>query len=279
MTSETGSPNGEPEKKSKIRRAWSYYRWIDRMRGWSDWYNWLSGFLQTKAGVAAAVGSAAAVTTATAVVVHTVMTEPPPPPPPIETAATEPRPPAEPVRETKSSVIFAIEGRDKAGRRGAFDVVVAQKEFLWVRKSSEEIEKSGAIVPSADIAGLVFDAYIKTGLEEAKEIIAVGTASQEGDAKEETERAGKRAERTAEIVASVVDAEIPIWTLNLGQYREPSQGAATDGTNWQRPFMVIAVKELEPETNLGEALADAMTGQSKLPSPKAYSAFDLAMFR
>ena len=97
--------------------------------------------------------------------------------------------------------------------------------------------------------------------------------------KEETERALKRAERTAEIVASVVDAEIPIWTLNLGQYREPDQGAGAHGTNWQRPFMVIAVKELEPDTNLGEALADAMTGQSKLPRPKAYSAFDLAMFR
>lgn len=276
MTSETGAPDGEPKKKSKIRRAWSLYRWFDRFRGWSDWYNWLSGFLQTKAGVAAAVGSAAAVTTATAVVVHTVMTEtppPPPPPPPVEIAAPEP------VRETKSSVIFAIEGRDKAGRRGAFDVVVAQKEFLWVRKSSDEIEKSGVVIPTADIAGQVFDAYIRLGLEEAKEIIAVGTASQEGDAKEETERAGKRAERTAEILASVVDAEIPIWTLNLGQYREPSQGAGGDGTNWQRPFMVIAVKELEPDTNLGEALADAMTGQSKLPSPKAYSAFDLAMFR
>ncbi len=210
MTSETGAPDGEPKKKSKIRRAWSLYRWFDRFRGWSDWYNWLSGFLQTKAGVAAAVGSAAAVTTATAVVVHTVMTEtppPPPPPPPVEIAAPEP------VRETKSSVIFAIEGRDKAGRRGAFDVVVAQKEFLWVRKSSDEIEKSGVVIPTADIAGQVFDAYIRLGLEEAKEIIAVGTASQEGDAKEETERAGKRAERTAEILASVVDAEIPIWTL------------------------------------------------------------------
>src|SRR5262245_9243541 len=201
MTSETGAPDGEPKKKSKIRRTWGYYRWADRVRGWSDWYNWLSGFLQTKAGIATAVGSAAAVTTATVVAVQTVMTEPPPPPPPIETAATEPPPPAEPVRETRSSVIFAIEGRDKAGRRGAFDVVVAQKEFLWVRKSSDEIEKSGVIVPGADIAGEVFDADIKSGLAEAKEIIAVGTASQEGDAEEETERALKRAERTGEIVA------------------------------------------------------------------------------
>ena len=83
----------------------------------------------------------------------------------------------------------------------------------------------------------------------------------------------------AELVAESVDPKIPIWSLNLGQYREPCKDCETGGTNWQRPFMVIAVKELEQNTNLGEALSDAMTGQSKLPSPKSYSAFELAKFR
>jgi hypothetical protein len=59
----------------------------------------------------------------------------------VETAAIAPAP-AE-VRQTKNSVVFAIEGKDKAGRRGTFDVVVLNKNFLWVRGSAEELEKDG----------------------------------------------------------------------------------------------------------------------------------------
>jgi hypothetical protein len=190
-----------------------------------------------------------------------------------------PQPPPEPVRQTQGTLIFAIEGKDKAGRRGTFDVVVAKKEFLWVRGSSDDIEKEGKIITGTDVASQVLDAESRAGLENAKEIIAVGTASQEGDAKEETERARKRAVRTAELVASGIDAKIPISSLNLGQYREPCKDCETGGTNWQRPFMVIAVKELEDGANLAEALTDAMTGKSKLPSPKSYSAFELTKFR
>lgn len=274
-------PGGEDQKKSKIKRAWGYYRWYDRISGWNDWYNWLMSFFKTKAGAAVAIGSTAAVTTATAVVVHNALqTPPPPPPPPVEVAAPAPPPPPapEPVRQTQGTLIYAIEGKDKVGRKGTFDVVVAKKEFLWVRKSSEEIEKDGKAIPSADIANQVLDADVKAALGSAREIIAVGTASREGNAREETERAGKRAKKTAEIVSGVAPA-VPIWTLNLGQYHEPGKDGEASGTNWQRPFIVIAVKDLEADSNVGEALADALAGQSKLPAPKSYSAFELTKFR
>ena len=65
----------------------------------------------------------------------------------------------------------------------------------------------------------------------------------------------------------------------MGQYREPCAICETGGTSWQRPFIVVAVKSLEANTNLGEALSDAMSGQDKLPAPKSYSAFDLGRFR
>jgi hypothetical protein len=124
----------------------------------------------------------------------------------------------------------------------------------------------------------VLDQEVRDGLASAREIIAVGTASQEGDPAAETARAGKRAARTADIVATAIDAAIPISALNLGQYRE-SKTAAAGTTDWQRPFMVIAVKELEDGTVLSEALADAMTGKEQLPSPSSYSAFELTKVR
>lgn len=281
------SPEPEKKKRSKLRTAWKTYSWANRIRKAPDWFHWLQGFLQTKAGVAAAAATTAAAVTTTAVVVHNAQLVPPPPP--TETAAIvepapqpapEPPPPAEPVRQTTSSLIFAIEGKDKAGRQGTFDVVVAKKEFLWVRGSSDELEKAGVTITGADIAGQVLDDDIRAGLATAKEIIAVGAASQEGDATEETARAARRAQRTAEIIAPVIDPSIPILTLNLGQYRGSAKpGAESGGTNWQRPFMVIAVKELADGTELGEALADAMNGNDKLPSPASYSAFELTKFR
>jgi hypothetical protein len=272
------------DTKRKVKRAWRIFSWGNRLRRSPEWYQKFLALFQTKAGVAAAIGSAGVVATATGVVLHNAIVKPPPPapvPPPIETAAPAPPAPpaAEPERRTASSVIFAIEGKDKAGRRGTFDVVVARKEFLWVRKSSDELEREGKTISGTDIANEVLDIEVRAALTSAKEIIAVGTASQEGDAKEETERAGRRAHKTAEIVSGGIDPAIPVWTLNLGQYREPCKDCETGGTNWQRPFIVIAVKDLEPGSNVGEALADALSGQKKLPSPKSYSAFALTRFR
>jgi hypothetical protein len=124
----------------------------------------------------------------------------------------------------------------------------------------------------------VLDEEVRSALADAKEVITVGTASQEGDASELT-RAERRAKQAATLVAPAVNPNTPISTLNLGQYREPCANCETGGTSWQRPFIVVAVKSLEPDTNLGEALSDAMSGQQKLSSPKAYSAFALGRFR
>src|SRR5262249_9704825 len=120
------------------------------------------------------------------------------------------------VRQTQSTRIFAITGRDREGRRGTFDVVVANKDFLWVRGSSDELENAGTVASAEILAREVLDADVQASLRTSTGIIAVGTASQEGDAKEETERAARRAKRTAELVQGAVEANMPISTLNLG---------------------------------------------------------------
>jgi hypothetical protein len=273
MTLGTDKLKEQFQKSKKVRRAWSTYKWYDRIRNWNDWYNWIASFLQTKAGAAVALGSTAVVTTS-AVIVHNTVVDPYAEP----YVQTEVAPLADPMRQTKGTLIFAIEGHDKAGRRGTFDVVVARKQFLWVRGSSDDIEKDGRRISGDQLASDVLDQEVRDGLASAREIIAVGTASQEGDPAAETARAGKRAARTADIVATAIDAAIPISALNLGQYRE-SKTAAAGTTDWQRPFMVIAVKELDDGTVLSEALADAMTGKEQLPSPSSYSAFELTKVR
>lgn len=274
MTLGVENQSEQPEKKKRIRRAWGIYKWFDRITGWRDWYNWIASFLETKAGAAVALGSTAVLTT-TAVVVHNTVADPYAEP----YVQTEIAPLADPMRQTKGTLIFAIEGHDKAGRRATFDVVVARKQFLWVRGSAEDLEKDGRKIAGDELTREVLDQEVIDGLANAHEIIAVGTASQEGDPAAEKARAGRRAARTAELVTAAIANDTPISSLNLGQYREAGAKKAAAATDWQRPFMIIAVKELEEGTVISEALADAMSGKEKLPSPASYSVFDLQKIR
>lgn len=256
---------GDDSRGSKARRrALSAYRWSDR-------FQWLTSLFQTPAEVGFATASAALVGTVGGLTVLDA----------IETRANRDATPVvvERARTTENSTTIEIVGYDKAGRRGVFEVVVLNKDFMWVHASAEELERQGRKIPAAAVADTVLDEDTRASLAEAREIIAVGTASQEGQAAAELERARKRAERTAVIAQGSAPEWVPLYTLNLGQYREPCAACETTGTSWQRPFIFISVKDLEAGTVLGEALSDAMTGKDNLPSPASYSAFDLTKIR
>jgi hypothetical protein len=257
-----------------IDRLWRGYRLYDKGSGWWGRINWLLGLFKTNAGIAAGVAAFGTVGTLGALAIRDHVIEPHRVA--IETAALKPK---EEVRQTRNSTVFAIEGKDKAGRRGTFDVVVLNKSFLWVRGSADQLEKDGKTIAGTDLAAAVIDDEVRAALADAKAVIAVGTASQEGNAAEEQGRAERRARSAATLVGAAVADTVPLWTLNLGQYRDPCTNCETGGTSWQRPFIVIAVKSLEPDTNMGEALADAMNGKERLPSPASYSAFALNQLR
>lgn len=268
----------EDERRGGILRwLWRGYRAYDKGAGWWDRISWFLGLFKSNAGVAMLVATTGAAGTYGAIQIHDRVIVPRQ----LETAAVPaPPPPAEPeVRQTRNSTVFAIDGRDKAGRHGSFDVVVLNKSFLWVRGSAEDLEKDGKAIPREELASAVLDDEVRNALSDAKDVITVGTASQEGIAAEEVARAERRAKQAASLVASVVGPDVPIYTLNLGQYRDPCANCETGGTSWQRPFIVIAVKESDPGTDIGEALADAMSGKKQLPSPTSYSAFALTRFR
>ncbi len=261
MTDRLIAGDGSSNNRRKLAVA---YRWSDR-------FQWLTSLFRSGSEVGFATASAGLVATVAGMTVLGA----------VETRrnSREPGVIAETKRQTKNSTVFQIIGFDKAGRRGVFDVVVLNKEFKWVLGSADALEHEGQVVTASDIATEVLDEDVRGGLAEAREIVAVGTASQEGEAANEIERAGKRALRTAEFAKTAAMDQAPLWTLNLGQYRDPCTSCETTGTSWQRPFIVIAVKELEDGTVLGEALNDAMTGKGEVPSPASYSAFDMKKVR
>lgn len=182
-------------------------------------------------------------------------------------------------RLSPSMHAYVIQGADQNGRRADFDLIVADKEFTWERGSTERLMRADTVMTRADIERVIFDSLVRARLHSAKQLIAVGTASEEGDPSKETYRAGKRAEQTAIWLASVTGKDVPLYTLNLGQYQQPCEACNTAQTDWQRPFLVIAVQRAAFGADIGEALADALSATSNLPAPERYSAYALARFR
>lgn len=176
------------------------------------------------------------------------------------------------------TLVFPIEGTDRNGRAALFDVVVLTKNYGWVRGSTTELERGETRLSASDIEREVLTPQLREGLGSARELIAVGLASQEGDVERETQRAGLRAARVAEWVRSAVDRSMPMSTLNLGRYLDVCADCETGETSWQRPFIVIAVRSADAGTDIGEALAVAMSDKTNLPSPSRYSAFALSKY-
>jgi hypothetical protein len=182
------------------------------------------------------------------------------------------------LRWNERTLVFPISGRDGAGRRAVFDVVVLTKDYGWVRGSTTELERGDRRLSAADIEREVLAPQLREGLGSARELIAVGLASQEGEIEREVQRGGLRAQRIAQWVKGVVDPSIPMWTLNLGRYTEPCAECEDSDTSWQRPFIVIAVRRADAGTNIGEALQNAMSNKENLPAPARYSSFAMARY-
>lgn len=176
------------------------------------------------------------------------------------------------------TLVFPIDGVDSQGRRALFDVVVLTKNYGWVLGSTTELERGADRLSPKEIEEEVLAPQLREGLGSARELIAVGVASQEGELEREIQRGGLRAARIAQWVRGALGAKIPMWTLNLGRYLEPCTDCETEETSWQRPFMVIAMREAEAGVNTGEALRNAMSDRENLPSPNRYSTFALARY-
>lgn len=176
------------------------------------------------------------------------------------------------------TLVFPIEGFDKAGKRALFDVVVLTKNYGWVLGSTSELERDGEKLNAKAIEEEVLAPQLREGLGRSRELIAVGVASQEGELDREIQRGGLRASQIAKWVRGAMGEKLPMWTLNLGRYLDPCTNCENAETSWQRPFVVIAVRDTEGGVNISEALRNAMSDKENLPSPDRYSTFAFAKF-
>jgi hypothetical protein len=143
---------------------------------------------------------------------------------------------------------------DRAGRRASFRILLFSDEFRWRLNSVASLEHRG--VPE-------FSSEMKAVLSDAAEVIAVGASSEEmppglspeaGRGAEER-RAARRAEQIAAWVRAALTTPIPVRKLNIGHHVTTGQPGDTSD---QRRMVIILVLDHESDTNLDEALREAM---------------------
>lgn len=294
MNQSVDRPEADSQTSLKRRawRAWRVFSWGRRILAAPEWLKWGWAAFQTKAGVAVATGTVAAGALGTVAVVApdlvpwlrpaepgppaVVMAVAPPPAPAPLILEPPARVEAAPQKLAGDSTLFALTGADAAGRTASFELLLLSRAITWVRGSTSEIARNGEELSEEQVVAEVIGADVKGRLAASLEIIAAGAASAEGDVDTETERAGERAVTTARWVRQAAPDK-PVSTLNLGQYqaRCASDGGAAD-TGWQRPLLIIGVLRKDDTVRLDEALRDAMSGKTNLPSPSCYSLFELA---
>ncbi len=179
-------------------------------------------------------------------------------------------------QRVENAIIFPVEGKDAQGRNAAFDFIILTDDYTWVKGSTYQVAGKGGVVAEDRILDQVVSAPIRESLNRSVELIAVGLASQEGEQAVEEQRAARRSRTILSWLVLLSDTQKPLWRLNLGQYNSACQGQQEADTSFQRPLIMVGVRSKDDGANLGEALADAISGKANLPSRECYSRFDLA---
>jgi hypothetical protein len=147
---------------------------------------------------------------------------------------------------------------DTAGRPASFRILLLTDEFRWRLNSRTALENG--------LAEPVFTPAMRAVLNDAREIICVGTSSEEipksvpfarGRAGEEW-RAARRAEQIAVWVGQAVSRPIPVRKLNIGQHATIHARHTSD----QRRVVIILVLERDEHVDLDQALRAAMERES-----------------
>jgi hypothetical protein len=203
-------------------------------------------------------------------------TPPPPPPPPLPLL---PDPPSSPDFEAKR-----IEIDDGWGNTATIDVLVLSREFSWSFARVDEVV--GPSRKPRDMIRFLKSPGLQSYLASSRDLIAIGTASCEGERIEEGERARRRAESLAHWIQQAVPKGRsgrppgPL-KLNLGQYARPCADVDHDLTLNQRRVVLLSVVDKDPDdlkmTDMEEALREAFVGEESLAflRPGEYFLFEL----
>lgn len=172
-------------------------------------------------------------------------------------------------------------GVDKKNNFAYFDYIYLSDDYSWKYESVDEIEK---ILDDGE--EIVIDLKLDLQSSNLKnhvssrfsDIIAVGSASCEGDNDKENKRADIRSKQMALWIKEIFpDVNKPnktiLSTLSLGQY---ASGCSSYYNSSQRKLIIIGVTKKSFGVNIKQALKNVLSRNNSPMNPEYYSKFDFS---
>ncbi|MDO8793630.1 MAG: hypothetical protein Q7J25_03325 [Vicinamibacterales bacterium] len=138
-----------------------------------------------------------------------------------------------------STQVTAVDG---AGKSATYRIIALSNTFFWKRRET-------TIVVDSDGRNVLLESYLASSgvsaqLNAATDLIAVGTASCEGGAEVENDRAMARADNLSAWLRKVMLPTVEhLFALNLGQY---ITDCSRDQNDRQRVVLIVAVVDKQP---------------------------------
>lgn len=191
---------------------------------------------------------------------------------------------APPVKIDGTWVAYPVVGQDAQKLYADFVFYAMDTSFYWQQKSVDQLTKDGRDVSLPEVVGFLKDSFGKTivvqqrqiVLADTKDLVILGTSSQNGARTVESARALQRATNVAREVLLARLFAGGVYTLNLGQAKSKlSPGGVEDSQQIarQRPLVVVFILGKDPGVNLGQAIANAMNKRADLPHQEDYWEF------
>lgn len=172
-----------------------------------------------------------------------------------------------------------IETVDSQGKRFELDIFILGDDFNWAFESCKHIKYDGN---NADLESYITTPGVVTQLSYAKDIVAVGLASQEinkNNPEVEEVRAYLRAIELKRLISSSVELPNPVQyhSLTLGYYIGSKISTENPNvTSIQRPILIIGIRERENEIDLQKELEYLLKRKANLKiNFSDYSEFSL----
>ena len=163
-----------------------------------------------------------------------------------------------------------IPGHDKSGRHALFDVLLLTEGITWATGSPRRMEKGGS-----PFGPDLLMRTVQQRMSNARTVVAIGTASWEGDRKTNERRALDRAVEIATLVRTILPLKTEMWTLNLGQNTVALP--QDQDSSVQRQVLIAGVIDQDDCVDLQEALRSALELTSLLKLSE-YSLFEFRRF-
>jgi hypothetical protein len=102
-------------------------------------------------------------------------------------------------------------------------------------------------------------------IKSAGDIVAIGVASQDGVQTDESDRAGSRARRLAQVIAAIPTLDANVYWYNLGQYKGVCAACGDAMLVRQRPVLVAVVTNRSAGSSVEEIIGNALSDPANFP--------------